>query len=189
MDRRGSFRLNEEMLARPVLMSVAMGVAVGPVVALITWFGISPNLILGSYLFKVVTFVVVIALAVMFSTSSQQNAFPAGLSPQDRAELRRIVWFELPVTRPDYATALLAYCKRALRGRVDILMAVAGVLVVVAGATAPLVYKTDSVSELVRFMITTGLVGIAAFALIPYLRGVRRRLERLRKGAEELLGV
>lgn len=187
MNGRLNHRLTEELFARPVLMSVAQGLVSGPFVALILWFGSDRYLTVSSYLFNVIVFVLAMTFASFYGVRLARKKFPAGMSPQDLAEVRRIVWLGLPVSRPELAPAVLAHSQATLKQRADVFLLIGGCLLLVLGAMAPLIYDNDS--QTIRSMIMSGVLAAGSVAYIPYVRRIRTLVEQARDNAERVLGM
>jgi hypothetical protein len=182
MNGRASFRLNEDSLARPVLMSYAVATVEAPIMALAIWFGTDRQLTSGSYLLELVVWATALTLFNYVGMRAQRKHFPPWVSPRDQAEVRRIVWLGLPVSRRELAPGVLAYVKTGVN---PAFMPGGGSLVLTPAAVIPEIFKTDGARD--RAIIVLGVVVVAYLALVPYFRGVGKRVKQARKSAEEVL--
>lgn len=187
MNGKLNLRLTEELFDRPVLMSIATAMAEAPLVGLALWFGIEEHLTVTTYLIDYVLILLAFTFGSLIGVRLARKKLPAGVSPQDMAEVRRITWLGLPVSRPELAPGVYAYAQASLNQRTDIVLLVLGLLLLALGGIQALRPEMDD--ETIRSLIMFGVLTVTTFAAIPYLRRIRKMLERARANAEEVLGA
>jgi hypothetical protein len=116
-----------------------------------------------------------------------RKKLPSGVSPQDMAEVRRITWLGLPVSRPELAPGVYAYARASLNQRTDIILLVLGFLLLALGGIQTL--RPEMNGETIRSVIMSGVLAVTAFISVPYVRRIRKMLERARANAEKVLGA